>query len=61
MASTRLRLEDRLEVVSIILPWKVRVTLLLKEHDLWGIMEKVVPIPTYTTLKENQEKKGIET
>jgi hypothetical protein len=35
------------------------VTFLLKEHDLWEIVEKVVPVPTYATQKVTQEKKDI--
>jgi hypothetical protein len=38
--------EDRLDGASNFLFWKARATLILKEHDLWEIMEKVVPTPT---------------
>jgi hypothetical protein len=35
------------------------VALLLKERDLWEIVEKVFPVPTDATLKVAHEKKGI--
>jgi len=38
------------------LSWKARVTLLLKEHDLWEIVEKVVPLSTYATQLTTHEK-----
>ena len=41
------------------LSWKARVTLLLKEHDLWEIVEKVVPVPTDATQKVAHENKDI--
>jgi hypothetical protein len=43
MAATSLKFEDRLDGASNFLPWKARVTLLLKENDLWEIVDKVVP------------------
>lgn len=43
MASTCLRVENILDGVSNFLSWKARVT---KEHDLWEIVDKVVPRPT---------------
>jgi hypothetical protein len=46
MASTSLRFEDRLDGVSNLLSWKVRITLLLEENDLWGIVKDIVPSPT---------------
>jgi hypothetical protein len=46
MASTSLRFEDRLDGASNFLSWKVRVTLLLEENDLWDIVKDVVPLPT---------------
>jgi hypothetical protein len=49
MAAISLRFEDQLDEASKFLSCKARVTLLLKEHDLWEIMEKVVPPPTNAT------------
>jgi hypothetical protein len=46
MASASLRFEDRLDGASNFLSWKVRVTLLLEENDLWDIVKDVVPSPT---------------
>jgi hypothetical protein len=45
MASTSLIFKDRLEGTSNFLSWKVRVTLLLEENDLWDIVKDVVPFP----------------
>jgi hypothetical protein len=44
MVATRLRFEDRFNGASNFLPWKARVTWLLKENDLWEIVDKVVPL-----------------
>jgi hypothetical protein len=41
MASASLRFEDRLDGTSNFLSWKVRVTLLLEENDLWDIVKNV--------------------
>ena len=49
MATTSLQFEDRLDGESSFLSYKVRVTLLLKEHDLLEITKKVVPTPTNVT------------
>jgi hypothetical protein len=38
---------------------RARVTFLLKEHDLWEIVEKVVPPPTNATQLAAHEKKDI--
>jgi hypothetical protein len=46
MASTPLRVEDRLDGASNFLSWKARVTLALKEYDLWELVDKVVAPPT---------------
>jgi hypothetical protein len=46
MASTSLRFKDRLDGASNLLSWKVRVTLLLEENDLWDIAKDVVAEPT---------------
>jgi hypothetical protein len=46
MASTSLGFEDRLDGASNFLSGKVRVTLLLEENELRGIVKDVVPSPT---------------
>ena len=56
MATTSLRFEDRLDGASNFLSWKARVTLLLKEQDLWDLASKVVPTITDPTDLEAHEK-----
>jgi hypothetical protein len=56
MAASNLMFEDKLDGESNFLSWKARVTLLLKEHDLWEIIEKVFPQLKNETLKEAHEK-----
>jgi hypothetical protein len=56
MASTSLIFKDRLEGTSNFLSWKVRVTLLLEENDLWDIVKDVVPLPTNPQQLEAHEK-----
>jgi hypothetical protein len=56
MPDTSLKFEDRLDGASNFLFWKARIALLFKECDLWGIIEKVVHVPTYATLNEAHEK-----
>jgi hypothetical protein len=45
MASTSLIFKDRLDGASNFLSWKVTVTLLLEENDLWDIVKDVVSSP----------------
>jgi hypothetical protein len=59
MTMACLRFEDRLDGASNFLSWKARVTLILKEHDLWEITEKVVPTLTDAKEKEDLVKKDI--
>jgi hypothetical protein len=40
---------DRLDGASNFLSWKARVSLILKEHDLWEIVERVVLVLTDAT------------
>jgi uncharacterized protein YehS (DUF1456 family) len=42
MTTTTLKVEDTLDGASNFLSWKVRVTLALKEYDLWELLDKVV-------------------
>jgi hypothetical protein len=46
MVIVNLIFEDKLDGASKFFPWKVRVTLLLDENDLWDIIKDVVPSPT---------------
>jgi hypothetical protein len=62
MAANKLRFEDQLDGASNFLSRKARVILLLKEHDLWEIVERVervVPTPTNVVDKASIEKKDI--
>jgi predicted oxidoreductase (fatty acid repression mutant protein) len=43
MASTSLRLKDKLDGATNFLSLKVRITLLLEENDLWDIVKDFVP------------------
>jgi hypothetical protein len=45
MGATSLRVEDIFHRASKFLSWKARVTLALKEYDIWEIVEKVVLPP----------------
>jgi hypothetical protein len=43
--ASNLRFEDRVDGVWNFLPWKARVTFLLKEQDLWENVELVLLVP----------------
>jgi hypothetical protein len=57
MESTSMRVEDRLNGVSNFLSWKTRVTLALKEYDLWEFLDKAHVPPMYLEYLEAHEKK----
>jgi hypothetical protein len=59
MTSTILRVEDRLDGASKFLSWKSRVTLALKEYDLWELVDKAVVPPTYLVALLAHKKKEI--
>jgi hypothetical protein len=59
MATTPLRVEDRLDGASNFLSWKARVTLALKEYDLWELVDKVVTPPDNLTTLDAHNKKDI--
>jgi hypothetical protein len=40
-----LRFENRLDGASNFISWKVRVTLLLEENDLWDFIKDIVTSP----------------
>jgi len=56
MSASSLRFEVRLDGVSNFLPWKVRVTLLLKEQDLWENVDKVLPAPVDPVDQEHRRR-----
>jgi len=56
MATTSPRVEDRLDGAFNFLSWKARVTLLLKEYDLWEVVDKAVPPPTNPLALATHEK-----
>ena len=59
METTSLGFEDRLDRETNLLSWKARVTFILKEQNLWEIVENVVTTPTDATKKANLKKKDI--
>jgi hypothetical protein len=59
MATTPLRVEERLDGASKFPYWKERVTLKLKEYDLWELVDIVVTPPTYPTNLYADNKKHI--
>ena len=57
MGTTPLRVEDRLDEASNFLSWKARVTLVLKEYDLWELVDKVVtPLTDLISLEYHNKK-----
>jgi hypothetical protein len=59
MEKTLLRVEDRLYGASNFLSWKERVTLALKEYDLWELVDKAVTPPTDSKSLHAHNKKDI--
>jgi hypothetical protein len=59
MGSVSLRIEKRLDGTSNFLSWKERVTLALKEYDLWELVDKVLVPPTNFSSLAAHEKKEI--
>jgi hypothetical protein len=59
METTPLRVEDRLDGASIFISWKERVTLVLKEYELWELVDKSITPPTYMTPLDAHKKKDI--
>jgi hypothetical protein len=48
MSVTSVKVEDRLDGVSNFSPWKARVSVILKEHDLWEVVTNPPPTPMHT-------------
>jgi len=59
MATTSLRFDDRLEVASNFIPWKARITLLLKENVLWDFTNTVAIPPTDPAELVIHQQKGM--
>ena len=59
MATSGLRVEDRLDGGGNWTPWKARIVLLLEEYELWEIVEQTVLVPTDTTLRVEFKKKNV--
>jgi hypothetical protein len=59
METTSLIIEDRLYGAYNFLSWKARLTLLLKEYELWDLVDKLVVPPTNMTSLEDHNKKDI--
>jgi len=62
MSVGSVRFEDRLDGASNFMPWKTRVTLILKEHDLWENVDKGPSRASKSCRKGNigEGHKGIE-
>jgi hypothetical protein len=59
MATRSLRFEDRLDGASNLLSWEAKVTLLLKENDLWEICSQEITPSTDSQQKAVDDKKEI--
>jgi hypothetical protein len=59
MSTSSLRFEDMLDGASNFLPWKARVTLVLKEQDLWENVDKVLPVPSRSLQIRQHRKEDI--
>jgi hypothetical protein len=51
--------EDRLDGATNFLSWKVRVTLLVEENDLWDIVKDIVPSPIDLQQLETHMKREV--
>ena len=49
MSVTSVKVEDILDGASNFLPWKVRISMILKEQDLWDVVINPPPSPTQTS------------
>jgi hypothetical protein len=54
-----LRVEDKLDGACNFLYWKARVTLELKEYELWDLVDKLIIPPTNSTTLVVHENKEI--
>ena len=59
MATSGLRVEDRLEGEGNWTPWKARIVLLLEECELWEIVEHAVTLTTDLNLISKFKKNNV--
>ena len=59
MATSGLRVEDRLDGGGNWTPWKARIVLLLEECELWELVEHAVTLPTDPILLAKFKKKNV--
>ena len=59
MATSGLRVEDRLDGGGNWTPWKARIVLLLEECELWEIVEQAISVPTNPILLAKFKKKNV--
>ena len=57
METTLLRVEEILDGASKFLSWKARVTLALKEYDLWELVDKEISSSTDLASLDDHNKK----
>ena len=50
-----IKYEDRLDGISIYIPWKVRITVVLKEWRIWSFASTVMTMPTDKDALEEHE------
>ena len=50
-----IRCEDRLDGISNYIPWKVRITAILKEWKIWRFANSIMTKPTYKDALEEHE------
>ena len=59
MATSGLRVEDRLDGGGNWTPWKSRIVLLLEECELWEIVGQTVIVPTDSVPLAEFKKKNV--
>ena len=59
MATSGLRVEDRLDGGGNWTPWKARIVLLLEECELWELVEQAVTLPIDPILLVEFKKKNV--
>ena len=59
MATSRLRVQDRLDGGGNWTPWKARIVLLLEECELWEFVGQAVTLPTDPILLAKFKKKNV--
>ena len=59
MATSGLRVEDRLDGRGNWTPWKARIVLLLEECELWELVEHTVTLPTDPIHLSEFKKKNV--